>query len=102
MKGRYKMSDKTQRKINRTIRLFNRGFKNDIAPYNAFNIHQFKASLSRDSKYDNMYLLQLYKSDRLVSSKWLDYGQITGFGHDKVGYKLYSWLNNAVVREVNK
>jgi hypothetical protein len=91
------MSNNIQRKVNRTIRLLNRGLSKDIAPYNTYNIRQVKAYLSRETHYENMYIMHLYKDDSLISSKWLDYSDIVGLGNQVVGHKLFWWLNNAIV-----
>lgn len=90
------MANKYQRKINKVMREFNKGFKRDIYPYNLFSIRQFKAQPSRVGYYENMYLLHLYKGDKLVSTKWLDYGDIVGFDSQFVGRNLFWWVNNAV------
>jgi uncharacterized protein (DUF2461 family) len=85
---------KYQRKVNRKIRLFNKGFSKDISPYNQFKVMQSKRVGDREP-YEAMFLIDLYKGDSLVSSKWLDY-------HEIVGRNLWSWLNKAVALEVNK
>ncbi len=92
------MANKPQRKVNKSVRVFNKGFQRDIHPYNSFRIKQFKASLSKETYYENMYLLHLYKGDKLVSTKWLDYGQIVGFGEQFVGYAFFWWVNNEVAK----
>lgn len=91
------MANKFQRKVNKAVKRVNKGFKRDIHPYNVFSIRQFKASLSRETHYENMYLLHLYKGDKVVSTKWLDYGDIVGVGSQLVGREFFWWVNNAVV-----
>lgn len=95
------MSNKIQRKVNRTIRLLNRGLSKDIAPYNTYNIRQVKAHLSRETHYENMYIMHLYKDDSLVSSKWFSYTDIVGLLENSIGYDLFWWLNNAIVKTKN-
>jgi hypothetical protein len=91
------MSNNIQRKINRSIRLLNRGLSRDIAPYNTYNIRQFKAYLSRETHYANIYTMHLYKDDSLISSKRLSYTDIVGLFENSVGSELFWWLNNAIV-----
>lgn len=92
------MANKVQRKVNKVVKRFNKGFQRDIHPYNVFSIRQFKASPSQESHYENMYLLHLYKGDKVVSTKWLDYGEIVGFGNQVVGRAFFWWVNNEVVK----
>lgn len=87
---------KQQRKVNRIIRLFNNGFANDIWPYNQFRLKQAKRVNEREP-YEADFLIDLYKGDSLIASKWFDYMEIAYTSH-----QFYKWLNNEVVRAVNK
>ena len=93
------MADKTQRKVNKVLREFNKGFAKDIAPYNQFRLKQFKR-VGREP-YEAMFLVNLYKADKLVSTKWLDYLEIVGVGKQVVGREMFWWVNNEVARSAN-
>ena len=95
------MANKYQRKVNKVVRTFNKGFERDIHPYNVFSVKQFKVLPSREGYFENMYLLHLYKADKLVSTKWLDYLEIVGAGKQVVGREMFWWVNNEVAKSVN-
>lgn len=96
------MANKFQRKINKVLREFNKGFKKDIYPYNQFRLCQFKRFESRESTFENVYLIHLYKGKDLVATSWFDYLQIIGLGKQFTGSRFFWWLNNSVAKEVNK
>ena len=96
------MANKYQKKVNKVLKGFNKGFSKDITPYNQFRLRQFKRVENRDYSYENLYLIHLYKGKDLVGFKWFEYRQIVGLGKQNVGRKFFWWLNNSVAKEVNK
>lgn len=96
------MANKYQRKVNKVLKGFNKGFSKDIAPYNQFRLSQFKKIENRDCAFENMYLIHLYKGKELVETKWFEYLQIVGLGKQNVGRKFFWWLNNSVAWKVHK
>jgi hypothetical protein len=90
------MADKKQRKVNRVVRAFNKGFEKDIAPYNKFRLKQ-ERRLGRD--FDTYYVITLYKDGVGIRSKMFDYYNIVGFKY--VGREFFWFVNNAVAETVN-
>jgi hypothetical protein len=90
------MSDKLQRKVNREIRLFNKGLINDIAPYNSFRIKQEKR-LGND--YESAWIISILKDDQVIATKLLDFYDIVsvrGAGYAAKG--LYWYLNDTIIK----
>ena len=96
------MANKYQRKVNNVLKGFNKGFRKDIAPYNQFRLRQFERIENSDCSFENFYLIHLYKDKELVSAKWFKYLEIVGLGKQNVGRKFFWWLNDEIVRTVNK
>ena len=96
------MANKYQRKVNKVLKVFNKGFSKDIAPYNQFRLSQFKRIESRDYAFENFYLIHLYKGKELVGAEWFQYLEIVGVGRQIVGSDFFWWLNNSVAKKVNK
>lgn len=96
------MANKAQRKVNKVLRGFNKGFAKDITPYNQFRLSQFKRVESREFTFENMYQIDLYKGEDLIATKWFEYYQIVGFGKQFTGRDFFWWVNNEIAKEVNK
>ena len=92
------MADKTQRKVNKVLRGFNKGFAKDIAPYNAFKLKQFRRVVRNE--YESWFLVQLYYNDTLVNAKWFDTLEITGVDNQLVGREFFWFVNHEVARGV--
>lgn len=93
------MADKRQRNVNREVRAFNKGFANDIAPYNTFRLKQ-ERRLGRD--WDSMWVLTLYKDGVGVRSKVFDYYEIVSVsGKGRVAREIFWFVNNTVAELVN-
>ena len=96
------MANKYQRKVNKVLKSFNKSFSKDVYPYNQFRLCQFKRIESRECAFENFYLVHLYKGKDLIQTKWFEYLQIVGVGKQFTGREFFWWLNNSIVREVNK
>ena len=93
------MSDKRQRKVNREVRLFNKGFAKDIAPYNTYEVRQEKR-LGRD--WDSYWVLTVYKDGVGIRSKMFEYYDIVSLGgKTRVARELFWFVNNTVVETKN-
>jgi hypothetical protein len=93
------MSDKRQRKVNREVRLFNKGFAKDIAPYNTFVLKQ-ERRLGRD--WDSYWVLTIYKDNVGIRSKMFEYYDIvSSSGKGRVARELFWFVNNTVAQTVN-
>jgi len=93
------MADKVQRKVNKVLREFNKGFTKDIDPYNEFYIRQ--ANRMGREPYESMFLIKLYRGDKMVASKWFDTYEIAGVGRQVVGREFFWFVNNGVAETVN-
>jgi hypothetical protein len=93
------MANKVQRKVNKVLREFNKGFAKDINPYNEFRLKQFKR-MGRD-EYETMFLVHVYRGDTMVASGWFDTHEITGLGNEVVGRRFFWFVNNKVAENKN-
>jgi hypothetical protein len=95
------MADKYQRKINKQIKLFNKGFEKDISPYSIYRVKQVERR--NPKKYwESLWRLQLTKGSEVVSERWLSFYEIINpRGDNYVGRELFLWVNNEVVRTKN-
>ncbi len=95
------MADKYQRKINKQIKLFNKGFEKDISPYCEYRVKQVERC--NPKKYwESLWRLQLTKGGEVVSERWLSfYDIINPRGNNYIGRELFWWVNNAVRRTEN-
>ena len=92
------MANKYQRRVNKSIRLLNKSFKKDVAPYNEYNLHQVK-QVGRNV-WESLWVLELTKNGVSLGQKWLDYHDIIGLGgnYQVIGRELYWWVNNLIVK----
>ena len=89
------MADKRQRNVNREVRLFNKGFAKDIAPYNTYELRQEKR-IGRD--WDSYWVLTLYKDSVGIRTKMFEYYDIvSSSGKGRVARELFWFVNNTVV-----
>jgi hypothetical protein len=93
------MADKKQRNVNREVRLFNKGFAKDIAPYNTYELRQEKR-LGRD--WDSYWVLTIYKDGVGIRTKMFEYYDIvSSSGKARVARELFWFVNNTVAQTVN-
>jgi len=92
------MADKYQRKINKQIKLFNKGFEKDIVPYCEYRVLQRKRLTPRNV-WESLWHLQITRNGEVISERWLSfYDIINPRGERYIGKELFSWLNNEVAR----
>jgi hypothetical protein len=91
------MANKYQRKVNRSVRLFNESFKKDIAPYNEYRLHQVKKD-GRE-RWESGWLLEMSRNGEALEQKWFDYHDIVGLGRKQaVGRLFFWWVNDVIIR----
>jgi hypothetical protein len=95
------MADRFQRKINKQIKLFNKGFEKDISPYCMYRVRQVER-YNPKNVWESAWRLQLTKGGEVISERWLSFYEIINpRGENYAGRELFWWLNNEVVRTKN-
>lgn len=92
------MANRYQRKVNQTVRGFNKSFQRDIDPYNRYVVRQVKADIDRQYHSQSMYLMEIYKDGVALASKWFDYYEVVGLRHGDVGRVFFWWINDMIIR----
>jgi hypothetical protein len=94
------MANKYQRKVNASVKRFNKSFQKDIAPYNEYRLQQVK-QVGRNV-WESLWVLELAKNGVSLGQKWLNYHDIIGLGgRQVVGRELFWWVNDLVIKTKN-
>ena len=94
------MANKYQRKVNASVKRFNKGFQRDITPYNEYRLEQVKQE-GRE-RWESFWTLRLTRNGISLGEKWFDYHDVVGLGgRELVGRELFWWVNDLIIRTKN-